>query len=685
MDERGVVLTDLVTFQNHLSGVLPQPDWKFSRLRGDGPIDLSRRYAPDVCPEDVVIAALHKLPQGFGRYANGLLAIYTAETLGKPSSGPGVLNGRRISRGLWARPGWRTVHLAVHEPASTLDGYSSGWRLLEWTYETRPWTGVGEEPDGIPESDGLSVLGRYGPSVFLGANHLRVNVASQRYGEHAFFTLDPGLASSAEAPTASFARSAFARSAATAADDPSGAAGRLFDYLKTLYHLTADLKVEELTLDSYIDAPVYVSDSLDPEVWLVPHGPRFEFVQPGDFDTVAQTRLSELRAGRTFPMLAASTSRVMAPQQRNVERGWDDNQGNGYENHVTSGSGLGRPAWQLLAPPTDRAYDPPDLWVLWPDVRKDEEQGVTFTAYRTPWREGVWARPYERGIDGPVFNNGDERFQDPAYVSGGTRFPTANPEGWGFDCNWRQPDNIVGRIPALPGYHDRFGAWQLQPNVEFRLFRDDDASALVMVIVSMDGGRAGVDPNDGYPMYWDEWARSRVIDSWLGALPETAPFDLQYSHAYRSGDTWKPGVPDPRPSQVWTTISFDEGATWSPPRQPDKPLRPRSGSLATQLAIVGGGVGLVDAMAYTFDGSLAHGFTDIAVHALPGRKSGAAMGEGVPLGAAGGPPIGGRRGFFTGPRDAGSRIGLHQLADLSRFGLATSRRDGIDYAKASNT
>lgn len=246
---RGIINTDVPTLDNFLTGLVPTGRTP-TRLKHDGRFDVTRRYAPDDNPGACYLLALERLPKGFGRYADGLMMIYMAERLDLTGQANGLLNAQDAEDGWWSRKFDSTVRIAVHEAAGTVEGYATGWHVLDFALELFAFGSSA----GLPSLN--AAVSRYASGIDIGTTTSggrtqlpSATIGAQRLGEWVYFSL--GLAGEEFAGQNSDAE---------------------YNRVRSTYRLGPDLSVQSCA--AYGEAgDIFVSDSVDPVLWIDADGP----------------------------------------------------------------------------------------------------------------------------------------------------------------------------------------------------------------------------------------------------------------------------------------------------------------------------------------------------------------------------------------------------------------------------
>lgn len=141
---RGIVHTDIPTFENFFTGVRPHKHPV--RYQGDGTVDVTRRYAGDEQPGMSHVLAASRVPAGFGDYSHGVIIAYTSTgftddtlTSAHGTIGPSnavvddVAHATQVQgyypRVLRAGKTYK-VRIAIHAPVSSVYDYDSEWVQL---------------------------------------------------------------------------------------------------------------------------------------------------------------------------------------------------------------------------------------------------------------------------------------------------------------------------------------------------------------------------------------------------------------------------------------------------------------------------------------------------------------------------------------------------------------------------
>lgn len=168
---RGIVHTDIPTFENFFTGI--RPTKTIARYQGDGTVDITRRYAGDDQPGMSHVLAAARVPEGFGEYSNGVIVAYTSTgfTDNTLISAHGTLTASNavsvtISDSIQRAGNYPKVlragetykvRIAIHGPVSSVYDYNTGWQQITdahlATFSGGPADGnppYGEVYNGLP-------------------------------------------------------------------------------------------------------------------------------------------------------------------------------------------------------------------------------------------------------------------------------------------------------------------------------------------------------------------------------------------------------------------------------------------------------------------------------------------------------------------------------------------------------
>lgn len=591
---RRIINTDIPTLGNYYTGENPDVNtYPVSvRLVKDGRLDPTRRYAPFDLPGMARVLAVARLPQGCGKYANGLIMVYSASTSGYtcPANGkvgniwqpgddtnPGYLDTQPDSTVYQMPLGQYEVRAAVHLYSPDVSSYSSGWVTLGTTFGRGGWR---YDQEYTPEVNGYAadtvatfddtyeVYGlantTFNDSYLYQHTNLRgtywpmtVNLAAQRLGKYVVACLPhnyPGMPEGVQWDDS--VPNMWLIDCETLTAKP-------MQVMDGAYFDGSGLESEVFTNYS-----LFLDDGVDPYLYLLSGG-------SGGVSEM-RVRVSEITLPAqksTFPLtygtciasgdLALIQSYALeGPGVKNVNPHSPGEVTTVYVNPWRNGDYVAPELWAFVR--TNSGTGPGGIQVSarLHDARlRDAVQptltSVTATAtydiYAFQWQPGEFRRDNNRvsmslSDREPLVSIQD----DDAYVSGATQYPAANPTGMARERLVFDAAHKVATInvPHVEVPYDG----QVSKQMIFGVYRNPRRRGHLILAIQTFGD---------------------VLDSRTGQI-NPAFYQNRHSKFSAAGST----------TQFWTAHSYDDGKTWTSPgitAQPPLAHRPDSGDASHKI------------------------------------------------------------------------------------------------------